>query len=514
MTKGYRRSRRTNTVRLRVEPLEDRLTPSGGYLYVGDYDGNSVLRYDETTGDFVDEFVPHNSGGLNQPQGLVFGPKDHNLYVTSGELYGKGNDKAVMRFDGTTGGFVDNFTGSDHLSGPHAVVFGPDGNLYVADSGGTNGHVARFNGTTGAFMGEFVPPGTPGQLGPFGLVFGPGHPGGGQFDLYVTSLRNQSVMRYDGTTGAPLGEFVASGSGGLQSAVGLTFGPDGNLYVASAGTFLGGVDTIMRFNGKTGAPMPSPGNSGAVFVAAGSGRLLSTWGGHIFGPDGNGDGRQDLYVPSFEWSGNNKAKAKTASIKRYDGITGAFIDTFVSLNSGGLDQPNYMTFTETDPVTLAYGAAKTSAPISSFSAATAAGSAGHQVHGGGQALLTDPNGTVFPCTFGLSGLLHADGSAGGVVNLVFGPAFSQAWGAVLGVDAIHLQGTVNSFTVTADGTVTLEGQLTEKDLTHVAGVVFVEENVPFQIVVGLDSWQFTLQWCELPTFQFELTVRNQKIGIR
>src|SRR5262245_54900756 len=259
---------------LYVERLEDRLTPSGGYLLVADYDGNSVLRYDATTGAFVDEFVPHNSGGLNQPQGLVFGPRDHNLYVTSGEVYGQGNDKAVMRFDGATGSFVDNFTGSDHLSGPHAVVFGPDGNLYVADSSGTNDHVARFNGTTGAFIDEFVPPNTPGERGPFGLVFGPGHPGGGRYDLYVTSLLDHSVQRYDGATGAPLGQFVASGSGGLQHAVGLTFGPDGNLYVTSAGAFSGGVDTIMRFNGRTGAPMPSPGNSGAVFVAAGSGGLL------------------------------------------------------------------------------------------------------------------------------------------------------------------------------------------------------------------------------------------------
>src|SRR5262249_41046357 len=89
---------RKTSVRLQVEPLEDRQCPSGGYLLVGDYDGNSVLRYDQTTGAFVDEFVPHNTGGLNQPQGLVFSPKDHNLYVTSGELYGKGNDKAVMRF--------------------------------------------------------------------------------------------------------------------------------------------------------------------------------------------------------------------------------------------------------------------------------------------------------------------------------------------------------------------------------------------------------------------------------
>src|SRR5262249_34014754 len=70
--------------RLVLEVLEDRLCPSGGYLLVGSNDPNSVMRYDETTGAFVDEFVPHNSGGLKQPMGLVFGPRDHNLYVVGG----------------------------------------------------------------------------------------------------------------------------------------------------------------------------------------------------------------------------------------------------------------------------------------------------------------------------------------------------------------------------------------------------------------------------------------------
>src|SRR5262249_32643462 len=138
-------SRRTTTkrcrttVRLRVESLEDRLTPSGGYLLVSDYDGNNVLRYDAATGSFVDEFVPKHSGGLNQPEGLVFGPRDHNLYVGSGE-YAPSSDPhtAVLRFDGARGTFVDRFTDRGHLGGPHAVVFGPDGNLYVAD-GFTNG---------------------------------------------------------------------------------------------------------------------------------------------------------------------------------------------------------------------------------------------------------------------------------------------------------------------------------------------------------------------------------------
>jgi hypothetical protein len=39
---------------------------------------------------------------------------------------------------------------------------------------------------------------------------------------------------------------------------------------------------------------------------------------------------------------------------RYDGTTGAFLSTFVTPDSGGLQFPTFMTFTETDPTTLNY----------------------------------------------------------------------------------------------------------------------------------------------------------------
>jgi hypothetical protein len=127
-------------------------------------------------------------------------------------------------------------------------------------------------------------------------------------------------------------------------------------------------------------------------------------------------------------------------------------------------------------------------------------------------VLTDPEGNSFPLTFGLTGLLHADGPANGVVNFIFGSAFGQAWGAVPGVDTIHLQDTVTSVTVAADGTVTLEGLLAEKDFARGGGVVFVEENIPFTIVVSPDSGQFTLHWCELPTFHLKVTDGNLGVG--
>ena len=46
------------------------------------------------------------------------------------------------------------------------------------------------------------------------------------------------------------------------------------------------------------------------------------------GPDGNADGLQDLYV----------ASGNTDEVIRYDGKTGALIDSFVSSGDGG-DQP-------------------------------------------------------------------------------------------------------------------------------------------------------------------------------
>jgi hypothetical protein len=70
--------------------------------------------------------------------------------------------------------------------------------------------------------------------------------------------------------------------------------------------------------------------------ASGSG--LANPVGLLFGPDGN------LYVSNYY--GNR--------VLRYNGTTGAYIDTFVAAGSGGLNGPTYMTFTLTDPVTLAY----------------------------------------------------------------------------------------------------------------------------------------------------------------
>src|SRR5947208_2919338 len=151
---------RGRAMRPDVEGLEARLCLSG-YLLVSSFDSNSVLRYNETTGAFVDAFVPRQSGGLREPMGVVYGP-DHRLYVASGLEPNNGTGhKDVLRYNGSTGAFLGNFADDNQVTSPRAILFGPDGNLYVAD-GNFSSAVARYDGTTGAFLGEFVPPGSGG----------------------------------------------------------------------------------------------------------------------------------------------------------------------------------------------------------------------------------------------------------------------------------------------------------------------------------------------------------------
>lgn len=62
----------------------------------------------------------------------------------------------------------------------------------------------------------------------------------------MSSELSHRVQRYDGENGAFISTFAFGH--GLAYPVGLTFGPDGNLYVSSAGT-----DRVLRFDRTTGA---------------------------------------------------------------------------------------------------------------------------------------------------------------------------------------------------------------------------------------------------------------------
>lgn len=270
------------------------------FLLVGS--NNKVLRYDGTTGLFIDEFVPPLSGGLGVPLGITIG-SDDNLYVSNGLL------REVLRYDGMTGAFLDIFASEGGLSFAHGLTFGPDGNLYVSAFG--RDRVLRYNGTTGSFIDAFVSIGSGGLDAPNGLTFGP------DGNLYVVSEETDEVLRYNGTTGAFLDSFASNGR--LDTPSGLTFGPDGNLYVSSLET-----DEVIRYDGTNGSFLDS-------FVSAGSGGLDGPE-YLIFGPDGN------LYVSS----------SLTNEVLRYDGTTGAFLGVFASEE---LENPFGLVFAGTPPNT-------------------------------------------------------------------------------------------------------------------------------------------------------------------
>jgi len=79
----------------------------------------------------------------------------------------------VVRYNGTTGAFIDVFVAarSGGLRNAVDVEFGPDGNLYVG-SWGTD-EVLRFNGTTGAYVDDYVTAGLGGLLETYHLKFIP-----------------------------------------------------------------------------------------------------------------------------------------------------------------------------------------------------------------------------------------------------------------------------------------------------------------------------------------------------
>lgn len=198
----------------------------------------------------------------------------------------------IHQFNGVSGYPVQDITAPDIIQ-PYDIVDGPNRMLYVADYG--SDQILKLD----PLSGTVSPYGDPGpDTDPTSLIFD--DLGG----LYVACQGDNTIKYFGGPGYNPI-DFVTSGLGGLNDPYGVTFGPDGNLYVSN------GDNSVLEYSGTNGSFI-------GVFVSAGSGGL--SWArGLVFDLDGN------LLV----------ASAGTNNIKRYDGSTGAFMDTF---NSGVLTQ--------------------------------------------------------------------------------------------------------------------------------------------------------------------------------
>ncbi|MEQ8764217.1 MAG: hypothetical protein RL885_09840 [Planctomycetota bacterium] len=177
--------------------------------------------------------------------------------------------------------------------------------------------VLRYDASTGAFLGAFVTSGSGGLANPAGATLGPDR------NLYVASSGTSQVLRFDGATGAFIDVFVASGSGGLATPREVRFGADGDLYVGSRAN-----DRILKYDGSTGAFLTQ-----FVFDDPATSGIDET--GGLLDPQSFAIGRDgNLYVPS----------RGADSVFRYDSETGLFLDIFVPASSGGLNDPAALTF--------------------------------------------------------------------------------------------------------------------------------------------------------------------------
>jgi RHS repeat-associated protein len=198
---------------------------------------------------YVGEGGPATQAYLQYPQGLAVGP-DSSLYIA--DYFGRrirriGPDGIITTVAGNgTGGYSGDGGPAPHaqIDHPTAVAMGPDGSLYIADSGndcirrvGPDGIITTVAGTgVYGFSGD----GGPALQAQFDYPVGVAV--GAEGSLYIVDSDNNRIrqVRPDGiiTTLAGNGTSGFSGDGGSASQAqfaypfGVATGPDDSLYIA------------------------------------------------------------------------------------------------------------------------------------------------------------------------------------------------------------------------------------------------------------------------------------------
>ncbi|NKI34197.1 hypothetical protein HFP89_03335 [Wenzhouxiangella sp. XN79A] len=133
----------------RVElPLRAFAFGPDGDFYLAEGSAGRILVFDGDSGERKPNLA--FGGQLRNPRDLAFGP-DGRLYVA--------DDIRVVRYSTDAPGQPETFipTGRGGLASARALAFGPDGMLYVVDR--ARGGVLRFDASTGAFVDEAIPVG-------------------------------------------------------------------------------------------------------------------------------------------------------------------------------------------------------------------------------------------------------------------------------------------------------------------------------------------------------------------
>lgn len=197
---------------------------------------DTIVRYDSTGGTFSTFVTDPNGAVFAGITAMVYGA-DGNLYV----LY-EYDSLGVLRFNGTTGAYIDEFIsratlGAAGVDDPDDMELGPDGNLYITshfpETTDDNSAIFKFSGTSvDTFLGDFATFGAIHHT--HGLAFGPGG------KLFLGDVFTGEVHRFDGPAdpvpGTYLGPYVTPG-GSIEYGD-VAFTPDGTLYATHSGGVL------------------------------------------------------------------------------------------------------------------------------------------------------------------------------------------------------------------------------------------------------------------------------------
>ena len=200
-----------------------KFSPTNGSLYIADVTESNVHQY-SSTGASQGSLT---SADLLQPTDVAFDSAG-NMYVVSGSA-------EVLKSAGGTGALADFVAQqSGGLTNPIALMFGPDGKLYVLD--GTTDDVYRYNsnGSFDEIFAQFP------ELQPADLAFGP------DGDLYVSGdnvFEGTNVVVRVTATGADDGTLISDFGSKLMNPRFMAFStavpePTSMALIATAGLLL------------------------------------------------------------------------------------------------------------------------------------------------------------------------------------------------------------------------------------------------------------------------------------
>jgi len=255
-------------------------------------------------------------------------------------IVGDANTGNIIDYNQQTGAI--NWSVNDGSSHVYSLAVGPDGLIYYT----TNNTVGRINPVTGANLGTFATLGIADLA--IGLAFGPNG------NLFVGQYSSGNVVQFNGKTGALMGVF-AQGNG-ITYAGAIAFSPQGNLIVASHGS-----SQVLSFNGATGAFIGSIGGTvgtplGLAFNSAGN-LFVTSPGEGVLEFNGNTGASEGTFVTitpplvgyalAFNPNGGNLFVTSGSEVLQYDGVTGANDGVFVQ--GGPLNLATSIVFTASVP---------------------------------------------------------------------------------------------------------------------------------------------------------------------